>query len=228
MNNIVNSPMQRVPEPELMNDFAQARAYAMADFEEPHNLFIRLFEEQFPESIDSAVLDLGCGSGDVTVRFARAFPGCRIYGVDGANRMLQFARNLIDHQMLHERIKLIHATLPNVDLPLKIFNTVISNSLLHHLVDPTVMWQMLKEYTQAGSRIFMMDLRRPESREQAEMMVEKYASNEPEILRGDFRNSLLAAYRVDEVEAQLKEAGLDYLRVREVSDRHLVISGDRK
>ena len=137
--------MQRVPEPDLMNDFAQARAYALADFEEPHNLFIELFKEQFPLNIDNAVLDLGCGPADVTIRFANAFPACRIYGVDGANRMLQFARNQIDHQMLHERIKLIHATLPDVTLPLKTFSTIISNSLLHHLGDPAVMWQMVKE-----------------------------------------------------------------------------------
>ena len=217
--------MQRIPEPELMNDFAQARAYAMADFEEPHSRFIKLFKEEFPESIDHAVLDLGCGSGDVTVRFANAFPACRIYGVDGANRMLQFARNRIDHQMLHERIKLIQAILPSVNLPLSRFNTIISNSLLHHLNDPKVMWQMVNDYTEPGSRVFMMDLMRPENKSQAEMMVEKYSSGEPDILREDFYNSLLAAYRVDEVEAQLKEAGIDYLTVKEVSDRHLVISG---
>jgi len=218
-------PMLRVPEPDLMNDFAQARAYAMADFEEPHSLFINLFKEQFPESIDSAVLDLGCGSADVTIRFANAFPACRIYGVDGANRMLQFARNQIDHQMLHERIKLIQAMLPDVNLPLAAFDTIISNSLLHHLGDPAIMWQMMKDYTRAGSRIFIMDLARPENREQAEMMVDKYTAGEPEILRRDFFNSLLAAYSVDEVEAQIRDAGLDYLTAKEVGDRHLLISG---
>ncbi|MCW8825047.1 MAG: class I SAM-dependent methyltransferase [Gammaproteobacteria bacterium] len=219
--------MQRIPEPELMNDFAQARAYAMADFEEPHSHFIELFKEQFPESFDDAALDLGCGSGDITVRLAEVFPQCRIYGVDGANRMLQFARNRIDHLMLHERIKLIHALLPDVDLPLKRFNTIISNSLLHHLDSPAMLWQMVNDYSQSGSRIFMMDLMRPESREQAEKMVRKYSDSEPDILKEDFFNSLLAAYRVDEVEAQLKDAGLDYLTVKAVSDRHLVIYGTR-
>lgn len=220
--------MQRVPEPDLMNNFEQARAYAMADFEEPHSLFIKLFKEHFPDSIDSAVLDLGCGSADVTIRFANAFPACRIYGVDGANRMLQFARNQIDHQMLHERIKLIQAILPDVNLPLQAFNTIISNSLLHHLGDPAVMWQMVKDYTRVGSRLFVMDLTRPESREQAEMMVDKYAVGEPEILREDFFNSLLSAYTVNEVEAQIKEAGIDYLTVTEVGDRHLIITGTRR
>lgn len=210
-----------------MNDFEQARAYALADFEEPHNYFVELFKEQFPENIDSAVLDLGCGPADVTIRIARAFPDCRIYGVDGANRMLQFARNQIDHQMLHERIKLIHALLPDVDLPLKSFDTIISNSLLHHLGDPMLMWQMINDYSRPGSRVFIMDLYRPESGTQAEMMVNKYSAGEPKILQKDFLNSLLAAYRVSEIEQQLADAGIDYLSVNEVSDRHLVVSGIR-
>lgn len=213
-----------------MNDFAQARAYAMADFEEPHNRFIELFKAHFAASTDTiegTVLDLGCGPADVTIRFAHAFPACRIYGVDGANRMLQFARNQIDHQMLHERIKLIQAVLPEVKLPLSAFDTIISNSLLHHLGDPAVMWQMVRDYTRVGSRIFIMDLTRPDNREQAETMVDKYAANEPEILKRDLFNSLLAAYTVDEIEEQLKEAGIDYLSVTEIGDRHCIIAGNK-
>jgi hypothetical protein len=34
--------MDRIPEPELMNDPGQALAYARADFEEPHNQFVEL------------------------------------------------------------------------------------------------------------------------------------------------------------------------------------------
>lgn len=225
--------MQRVPEPALMNDFAQARAYAMADFAEPHNRFIELFKEHFAASIASiasiegTVLDLGCGPADVTIRFAHAFPTCRIYGVDGANRMLQFARNHIDHQMLHERIKLIQAVLPEVNLPLSAFDTIISNSLLHHLGDPAVMWQMVRDYTRAGSRIFIMDLTRPDSREQAEAMVDRYAAGEPEILKRDLFNSLLAAYTIEEVEEQIKEAGIDYLTVNKIGDRHCIIAGNK-
>ncbi|MDH3353825.1 MAG: class I SAM-dependent methyltransferase [Chromatiales bacterium] len=210
-----------------MNDFAQARAYAMADFDEPHSQFIQIFSELFPEKIDSAVLDLGCGSGDVMVRFANAFPLSRIYGVDGASRMLQFAQNRIDHQMLHERIKLIHATLPDVTLPLKTFNTIISNSLLHHVNDPSTMWQMVNNHTKSGSRIFIMDLLRPESVNDAITIVEQYADGEPDILQRDFYNSLLAAYRVEEVEEQLAKASIDYLTVKVIGDRHLIISGIR-
>jgi hypothetical protein len=43
--------------------------------------------------------------------------------------------------------------------------------------------------------------------------------------RLDFYNSLRAAFEVEEVEAQLRAAGLDGFTVRAVSDRHLVVTG---
>ncbi len=43
--------------------------------------------------------------------------------------------------------------------------------------------------------------------------------------RQDFFNSLLAAYTVDEVHAQLARTGLGHLQVEAVSDRHLTVAG---
>jgi hypothetical protein len=71
-----------------------------------------------------------------------------------------------------------------------------------------------------------MDLLRPDTRERATQLVEQYAQNEPEILRRDFFNSLLAAYRLDEVTAQLHQAGLSQLQVKVVSDRHFIVWGN--
>jgi hypothetical protein len=57
-------------------------------------------------------------------------------------------------------------------------------------------------------------------------MVGQYAAGEPEILKRDFYNSLLAAFTPQEVEAQLAGAGLN-LSVDVISDRHMVIHGTR-
>jgi hypothetical protein len=70
-----------------------------------------------------------------------------------------------------------------------------------------------------------VELFRPENQAAARQLVEAYASGEPEILRRDFYNSLLAAFEPPEVEAQLAAAGLDGLSVTVISDRHLVVHG---
>lgn len=218
--------IERTPEPELMDDFEQARAYAMADFEEPHNQFVELFRQAFPdEAVEGVVLDLGCGTGDVTKRFAYAFPVCRIHALDGAEQMLMFARQAVDFERLHERIRLFKRTLPTEKLPKEKYGVVISNSLLHHLSDPQVLWQGIRQFAAENAAVFVMDLMRPDSREQAAQMVRQYSASEPEVLQRDFYNSLLAAFTPDEVRAQLAEAGLSQLEVKVVTDRHMVISG---
>ena len=70
-----------------------------------------------------------------------------------------------------------------------------------------------------------MDLMRPESRARARELVDRHASGEPEILRTDFHNSLLAAYRPSEIRDQLEEASLGHLQIEVASDRHLIVWG---
>src|ERR1700688_1378449 len=89
--------MQRIPEEELMEDPAQALAYTQADFSATHGARIKIFRSLFPSlALTGPVLDLGCGSGDVLLRFARAFPNTRFIGVDGSWPMVDLAQRAID------------------------------------------------------------------------------------------------------------------------------------
>jgi trans-aconitate methyltransferase len=218
--------MERVPEAELMDDDAQARAYAEADFEEPHSRFVALFQQQFPgEDIAGYVLDLGCGPADITVRFARAYPRATVHGVDGAASMLKYGRKAVARHALTGRIELYHAYLPGAATPRARYQCLISNSLLHHLADPQVLWETVRERAEPGAAVFVMDLARPRSEGEAWALVQHYSGAEPEILQRDFFNSLCAAYVPTEVREQLTRAGLTGLSVRRVSDRHLVVAG---
>jgi hypothetical protein len=56
----------------------------------------------------------------------------------------------------------------------------------------------------------------------------RYSSgDEPEVLKKDFYNSLLAAFEPKEIQDQLEETGLGHLSIRQISDRHITISGYR-
>jgi ubiquinone/menaquinone biosynthesis C-methylase UbiE len=217
--------MQRVPEPELMDDPEQALAYARADFSEPHEHFISLFREHCGEPGKATVLDLGCGPGDICRRFARAFPDCHIHAVDASTPMLELGRSDSRAARLHQRIDFIHARLPVAELPAAPYDVIISNSLLHHLGDPQILWQSLVRFGRPSTQIFVMDLLRPESTRRAAELVEKYADGEPEVLQTDFYNSLCAAYTPDEVMAQLRSQGLGTLKVTTASDRHFIVWG---
>ena len=218
--------MKRIPEVELMLGEEQARAYAQGNFEEPHSRFIELFQERFPaDSIEGYVLDLGCGPADISLRFAGRYSRCRIHGVDGSEAMLTFGRQAIHREQLEGRIELIKAPLPTRELPRDRYDLVISNSLLHHLREPQVLWDSIGQFAGPAAPVFVMDLMRPESESQARELTRLYASDEPEILRRDFYQSLLAAYREEEVRAQLEQAGLGHFSLEVVSDRHWVVWG---
>lgn len=221
----LNHPMKRVSEPELMLEEDQALAYAEADFSEPHNRFVELFKEVFANNITGYVLDLGCGSADISIRFAKAYPQCTIHGVDGSKAMLKLGQKAILAHQLDQRIQLISSYLPTNDMPRKSYDAVISNSLLHHLRDPQVLWQTVRKFARPGTPVLVMDLMRPESEAEAKTFTATYVGQEPEILRRDFYNSLLAAYTPDEVQWQLERAGLTALSIRLVSDRHFAIYG---
>jgi len=218
--------MERVPEPELMDEPDQVLAYAGADFSVPHQDFVSRFGACFPDaSLDGAtVIDLGCGPADVTVRFARAYPACRIVGLDAGHNMLQSASRRVVGEGLQSRVAFVLVRLPDYGWLGQRFDAVISNSLLHHLADPLVLWDAIGRCASKDAPILVMDLLRPDDAAGLDALVTRYAAGEPPVLQQDFRNSLMAGYTADEVRDQLSRVGLP-LTVRVVSDRHWIAHG---
>ncbi len=113
--------MQRIPGPELMNDVEQAQAYAAADFAEPHQRFVELLCERFPSADPASALELGCGAGDTSIRFARAFLQSIVHGIDGAEAMLACGRDAVRASGLADRVELVRGYLPDDAPPLAAF-----------------------------------------------------------------------------------------------------------
>jgi SAM-dependent methyltransferase len=219
--------MKRRPEPELMDEAEQALAYARADFSEPNELFLRLLADMRPGDLAGGkALDLGCGPADIVVRFLKAYPKAACDALDGSAAMLAHAETLVGELPgIASRCRLLHDVLPTDQLAKAGYDAVLSNSLLHHLHDPQVLWRTVRESAKPGALVLVMDLMRPPSAMWAESLVAAYAGDAPEVLKRDFRNSLFAAFEPGEVSAQLAEAGLDGLEVGRVSDRHLAVRG---
>ena len=218
--------MQRIPEPELMDEFEQARAYACADFSEPNERFIAHVADELPGLSEGAALDLGCGPGDIVLRLATRYPKLTVDGLDGSRAMLSFGEaRLREIPELQDRVRFVEGILPGAALPRERYDLIVSNSLLHHLHEPRVLWEAIKAVGAPGAPVLVMDLCRPESDRAANEIVETYSGEEPELLKRDFFNSLRAAFEPDEVREQLQSCGLESIEVRTVSDRHLLAAG---
>lgn len=216
--------MNRTLEPELMEDDAQVQAYAAADFSQENQGFVDLFREYFPEFSEGHVLDLGCGPGDIPIRLARVVPGCRITAVDASSPMIRLAEDRVRQAGLSDRITFRCERFQDL-AGANMADAAISNSLLHHVPNPLQFWHKIRVAVKPGSPVLVMDLLRPESPEEAQAIVDRYASGAPDILRRDFYNSLLAAFTEDEISAQLAQMNLTRLIIDVPDDRHWVVGG---
>jgi cyclopropane fatty-acyl-phospholipid synthase-like methyltransferase len=216
--------MDRVLEPEVMDDPKQADAYARADFSEENQIFVNQFQEYFPDFSEGRLLDLGCGPADIPIRFAKLYPACQVIGVDASAPMIQLGEQAVKQAGLSDRIMLRCERFEAV-AGANIVDAAISNSLLHHLPNPLQFWHKLRQLVKPGSPVLVMDLLRPDSPEEARAIVDRYAGEEPEILRRDFYNSLLAAFTEDEVTTQLARMNLTRLLIDVIDDRHWIVGG---
>ena len=93
-------------------------------------------------------------------------------GVDGSAAMIELARQRQAHESgSGGRVRFIETLIPGTPLPAGPYAAIISNSLLHHLHRPAVLWETIAAYASAGTRIYIADLRRPPTTAVARRMV---------------------------------------------------------
>jgi cyclopropane fatty-acyl-phospholipid synthase-like methyltransferase len=218
--------VERVTEPELMDEADQARAYSEADFNASHQSVVDHFTQRFADFDAGRVIDLACGPADVTTRLARAFPDATFLGVDGAEAMIALGRERVARDGLADRITLERRFLPDPTLrALGPYDAAVCTGALHHFHDPMVLWSTVRDVAGDGTRVLVQDLTRPDTPDAARALVDRYAPDEPEILRRDYFQSLLAAFTPVEIRDQLRAVGFEHFAIDMVSDRHVVVSG---
>ena len=229
--------MKRVPEPELMQDLCQVKAYAKADFSENDDSLIKRLEEYLllqGKKLDSnsLVIDMGCGPGNITERLSCRWPAVKIIGIDGSESMLAVARDRKNENRGRDVLANIKyfccdiGSIANESMNLeKSPDLIISNSLIHHFHDPSCFWKALKLLSIKGTVHLHRDLRRPSSYKKAIALQRLYLSDSPQVLIEDYLASLQAAFNVGEIKDQLEREGLDHFTVCENQDRYLEVVG---
>src|SRR5262245_27375604 len=200
--------MERVLEPELMDDEQQSIAYARADFSTSNQFFVNGVIRDFPAYMRE-VVDIGCGPGDIPIRLAQAARQAVITAVDGSGPMIVLARKAVRAAGVEDRVRLMQTRIPGPPPREHAFDVVLSKDLLHHLPDPSILWREVVRVGRPGAAVYVMDLMRPATPEAARAIVDAVAPDEHPILREDFYRSLCAAFTVTEVRDQLAAAGVN-------------------
>ena len=210
--------LERVLEPELMDDPDEAESYNAMDHADVNRRFVTDLRAVGPLGTD--VLDLGTGTALIPIELCQQHPGCRVMASDAAACMLDIARYNIAVAGLEHRIQLHHGDSKQLGFEDEMFDAVISNSLIHHVAVPAHALAQMVRVCKPQGRLFVRDLCRPESSDRVEEIVTLYAKNETPYSQQLFRQSLIAALTLEEIRDLVAEQGFAPETIQMSSDRH--------
>ena len=213
--------MNRILEPELMEDIDQVIAYSKADFKSSNQLFLDHILKENVSHI-SNLIDLGCGPADLTLELAVKLNVKNTWAVDGSKQMCELAQKAVINKKLENKVKIVHERIPDLSFNSEKIDMIVSKDLLHHIPDPIVFWDQIERLSQKDTKIYVMDLLRPESEKEARSIVENVSAHEADVLKTDFYNSLLAAFTMEEIKHQLEKTNFKYT-LKTLGDRHFVV-----
>jgi trans-aconitate 2-methyltransferase len=96
---------------------------------------------------DEVALDAGCGSGRVTAELADRLPRGRVYGVDVAPSMVEYARETLGDRATFYRQDLVELSLPEP------MDVVFSNATFHWIPDHDALFRALHRALKPGGRL---------------------------------------------------------------------------
>ncbi len=210
--------MQRVTEPEVMDSLEEAIAYDAMDFTEVNTAFAQRAIEL--GSLSGLMLDAGTGTARIPILICQERPQWQIIGIDLAESMLQVGRKNVEQAGLQQQITLESVDAKQLPYPDAHFDMVISNSLIHHLPDPLPFLKELKRVLKPNGGILIRDLIRPMNEDIMNGLVDSIGTEYDEHQKMLFRDSLHAAFTLDEVNQLVLDAGLEGAKLYQSSDRH--------
>jgi ubiquinone/menaquinone biosynthesis C-methylase UbiE len=224
-------PLPRTLEPEVMDTPREASDYDAMDHTEVNARFCSDLLALRPPG---RVLDVGTGTALIPIELCRRAPGIEVHAIDMASSMLAIARRNVARAELGARIHIESGDAKATRWGDLAFDTVISNSLIHHMPDPGRVLREMFRLVRPGGVLFVRDLVRPESAEHVRQLLETYAPIQDTgdaalhamygRQRGLFEASLHAALDLEEVHALVAPLGVPPEAVRLTSDRHWTLS----
>ena len=188
--------MQRVLEPEVMDGRREAAAYDAMDHSQPNEAFVRRLVEL---GASGWMLDIGTGPGQIPLLACQRVAGCSVLGVDRSEPMLQIALAHRDAEPFADRICYLQSDAKLLPFADQVFDAVFSNTILHHLADPTPMLRESWRVLRTGGTWLIRDLVRPPTRRQLDMLVHRHAGQCTRQQQAMFADSLAAALTFQEL-----------------------------
>jgi len=210
--------MRRVLEPESMDSPEEVIAYERIVkrlgfwMEDP---IVRILSRLIKglNRTDFKILDIGGGTGRVSIKTALKIPTCKIWVVDSSPNMFEIARKNISDKKLTDRIIVRQADGKNLPFENNFFDAVICSNMLHHIRDHLVLLKEMKRVVKDKGIIVIRDLIRPGSKFLLNIMVSLVGVFHNSLMKKEYSDSLCASFTVREFEEIIKSSGIEGLRI---------------
>jgi ubiquinone/menaquinone biosynthesis C-methylase UbiE len=210
--------LPRVLETEAMDTLDEAVDYDSMDHTEVNRVFVSDLLAAGPG--EGEILDLGTGTAQIPIELCRQHPTARVCAVDMSANMLKVAGENVERAGLADRIRLVQVDAKGLPYDDGQFAAVISNSIVHHVPQPSDVlaehWRLIAP----GGLVFVRDLIRPDDAETVRRLVDSYAAGANEHQRQMFADSFHAALTLEEMRGLVIEFGVPAETVQATSDRH--------
>ncbi|MGH7447985.1 MAG: class I SAM-dependent methyltransferase [Longimicrobiales bacterium] len=145
-----------------------AEAYWGAHAAEYNEFIVRVvprYEEQLQRLLDYAplraqrILELGCGSGNASLRLAGQWPDAEFTFVDGAPAMLELTRARLQDRFpaIARSARFVAERFEDLTLEPRTIDVVIASLSLHHVADVSVVYRQVAPALVSGARLVMLD-----------------------------------------------------------------------
>ena len=105
------------------------------------------------------VLELGCGTGNLSLLLARKFPSALLTLVDGSTEMVDVTRSRLTDAglLLVNEPEYVAARFEELALPRGSFDLVVSSISLHHVADKGSLYRVIRALLRSGGRFCFAD-----------------------------------------------------------------------
>jgi ubiquinone/menaquinone biosynthesis C-methylase UbiE len=219
--------LQRVAEPEVMNDSAEVEAYSSAAAQSYLNAIDDTFVDHAVRLVGKRergrALDIGTGPGQIVLKLARRLTRWKFVGVDRSPNMIaQGVASLAPAVELTGRVHFYVGDGNQLPFRDGSFDLVVCNSVLHHIAEPQKLLAEIVRLSKPGGAILLRDLRRP-SRLAYPFHVRRHGRHYQGLMYKLYCDSVRSAYTVEELQRLLGASPIKGARIFEHTRTHIGI-----
>jgi ubiquinone/menaquinone biosynthesis C-methylase UbiE len=196
----------RIKEKEIMENAALTKSYHLLSDKYLTSIGYKEVLKCFKQNkfAGEKILDLGCGSGSLTLYLAKIYTDWSFIGIDLSRNMLELAEEKLRKLNLPEtQCRFIYANAQNLPFSKTNFDAVISFASLHHWDNPKIVIKEALRVLKNKGLLAIFDLKRDKN-------ILRFKKTIPsEEMQQLFADSLAASYKKDELDELIKEVNYE-------------------